>query len=103
MINPAQLQLLQQNLESIQQQKQQLSSQITEIDSALTELQTTDKSFRILGKLMIATSSEKLAAELEEEKKTCTMQLENFTKQEAKVQENLTKAREEFVKSAKEK
>ena len=102
MANPAQLQLLQQNLESISQQKQHISAQLTELDSALTELQTTEKSFRILGKLMIATSKEKLSAELEEEKKSLTIQLDNFKKQEAKLQENLTKAREEFVKTAKE-
>ncbi|MDO8656079.1 MAG: prefoldin subunit beta [Nanoarchaeota archaeon] len=92
-----QLQLLQQNLQNIAAQKQQYENQLIELDSALTELLTTDKAYKIVGKLMFASSTEKLKKELEEKKEVAQLRLNNFTKQEDKLKQSLEEAQQEVM------
>lgn len=92
-----QLQLLQQNLQNIAAQKQQYENQLIELDSALTELSTTDKAYKIVGKLMIASSQEKLKKELEEKKEVVKMRLHHFTKQEDKLKQSLEEAQQHLI------
>tara|TARA_Y100000031_G_C8124403_1_gene339777 strand:+ start:429 stop:737 length:309 start_codon:yes stop_codon:yes gene_type:complete len=91
-----QLQLTQQNLQNIVIQKQQLQSQLVELNSALTELKTTEKSYRIVGKLMIATPKDKLSSELEDKREAVEVRLKNFNSQEEKLKEKI----EELQKKA---
>ncbi len=90
-----QLQLLQQNLQAIAAQKQQYENQLIELDSALTELATTEKAYKIVGKLMIASSTPKLQKELEEKKEVAELRVRNFAKQEDKLKQNLEEAQQE--------
>jgi prefoldin beta subunit len=92
-----QLQLLQQNLESIAMQKQQIQAELTEIDSALEELKSTTNSFRVIGKIMVATPKEKLVKDLTERKEVVALRLNNFTKQENKVKENFALAQKDAL------
>lgn len=92
-----QLQLLQQNLQNILLQKQQIQNQIIELDSALTELKTTNASYRILGKIMLAVSKEKLTLELKEKKELMEVRLKNILKQEEKFQQAIEKIQEELT------
>jgi len=84
-----QLQLLQQNLQNLVAQKQQLESQLVELDSAVAELHPTEKAYRIIGKIMLATPTEKLLQELQEKKEVLEVRLRNFSKQEEKLKQNL--------------
>ncbi len=68
-----QLQLLQQNLQNLELQKQQFQNQLVEIDSALTELKSTEKAYKIVGKIMLAASREELSKDLSEKKCTVTV------------------------------
>ena len=92
-----QLQLLQQNLQNIAVQKQQYENQLIELDSALTELSTTHKAYKIVGKLMFASSTEKLKKELEEKKEVAQLRLNNFTKQEDKLKQSLEETQQEVM------
>jgi len=83
-----QLQLLQQNLQNLQMQKQQLEGQMAEYDSALQELKTTEKSYKIVGKIMIASSKEDLIKDLQEKKEVSQVRLNNVSKQEDKIKKN---------------
>ncbi len=105
MISPKinQLQLLQQNLQNIAAQKQQYENQLMELDSALTELSTTEKAYKIVGKLMIASSKERLTQELREKKEVMKMRLHHFTKQEDKLRQSLEEAQQEFMGEVKKK
>ncbi len=87
--NMQQLQLTQQNLENIMMQKQQIRSQLVELESALTELNTTDKAYKIIGKIMIASSKDDLIKDLEEKKEVAEVRLKNFNSQEEKLKKNL--------------
>lgn len=92
-----QLQLLQQNLQNIAAQKQQYESQLVEIESALTELSTTEKAYKIVGKLMLAASREKLTRELLEKKEVVELRLRHFTKQEDKIKQSLEEAQQQVL------
>ncbi|MBS3165762.1 prefoldin subunit beta [Candidatus Woesearchaeota archaeon] len=97
-----QLQLLQQNLQQVVNQKQQFQSQMIELDSALQELETTDKAYKIVGKIMVASPKNKLVQELNEKKEVVEVRINNFEKQELKLKESLEKAQAEVMKEFKE-
>ncbi len=92
-----QLQLLQQNLQTISAQKQQYENQLVEIESALTELSTTEKAYKIVGKLMLAAPKDKIATELQEKKETTELRLRNFTKQEERLRQGLEEAQQQVL------
>lgn len=96
-----QLQLLQQNYQQVLMQKQQVQNQIVEFESALSELKDTDKSYRIIGKIMVATSTEKLTKELEEKKETAFVRLDKLKKQEDSLQTQMKKIQEEVMSELK--
>jgi prefoldin beta subunit len=94
----AQLQLLQQNLQNILTQKQQLQNQLVELDSALAELNTTDKAYKIVGKIMLAAPKQDLIKELNEKKEFVSVRIKNFSQQEEKLQKNFEEVQSEVVK-----
>ncbi len=99
----SQLQLMQQNLQNVLVQKQQIQEQLTELDSALTELSTTDKAYRIVGKLMIATSKKELDVELQQKKEIAEIRLKNFAKQEDKLKGSLEIMQKEVLEELQKK
>lgn len=98
-----QLQLVQHNLQTLLTQKQQLQQQLFELESALAELQTTGKAYKIVGKLMIAASPEKLKKELQEKKETAAVRLKHFSQQEEKVRKSAEELQAAIVKELKTK
>ncbi len=92
-----QLQLLQQNLQAIAAQKQQYENQLIELDSALAELSTTEKAYKIVGKLMISSPAKKLMQEIQEKKEVAELRLRNFTKQEDKLKQSLESVQQEVL------
>ena len=91
-----QLQLLQKNMENLLQQKQQLEVQHLELDAALQEITSAEKSYKQIGKILVAVSREQLQKELQEKKEVADLHLKNILKQE----ENLRKKMEEVQKEA---
>ncbi len=92
-----QLQLLQQNLQNLELQKQQFQNQLVEIDSALTELKSTEKAYKIVGKIMLAASREELSKDLSEKKETAGVRLKNLTKQEDALQKAIEQLQQEIM------
>ncbi|MEK6900573.1 MAG: prefoldin subunit beta [Nanoarchaeota archaeon] len=96
--NINQLQLVQQNLQNILIQKQQLQDQITEIDSALDGLKDSDRSYRIVGHIMISQPRQQLQQELEEKKEMLDLRLKKFITQEEKLKKSMEDLQKEVVK-----
>ena len=96
-----QLQLLQQNLQNIVAQKQQIEEQLSELNSASTELKTTEKAYKIIGKIMIAASPLEMAKELDERKEFAQVRLKNFTKQEEQLKQDMEKMQKEVMEEIK--
>src|SRR3989338_5034142 len=92
-----QLQLLQQNLQNLELQKQQFQNQLIEIDSALTELKSTEKAYKIVGKIMLAASKDELSKDLSEKKETVGVRLKNLTKQEDALQKAIEQLQQEIM------
>ena len=101
--NVQQLQIVQHNLQAILAQKQQLQQQLIEIESALAELQTTEKAYKMVGKLLVASSPEKLKKELLEKKETTSLRLKHFSQQEEKVRKNAEELQAAVVSELKQK
>jgi len=96
-----QLQLLQQNVQSILAQKQQIQSQLIELESALAEVGRTKKSYKILGNVMVAVTTENISKELNEKKEVAEVRLNNFIKQEERLKNNLEELQKEVVSGLK--
>ena len=56
----AQLQNLEQNINSLIAQKHQFQSQNIEVDNSLTQLETTEKVFSIIGNIMVASKKSEI-------------------------------------------
>ncbi len=98
-----QLQLFQQNLQQVVAQKQMIEGQMMEIDSALEELKTTATSYKILGKVMVKVSCEKLRAEMQQKKEVLELRLKSFEKQEMLLTQNIEKVQQDVVNELKKK
>ena len=97
-----QLQLLQQNLQQHLLQKQQLQNTIIELDSALQEIQSSEKCYKILGHIMVASSKNVLAAELQEKKEVSILRLKNYLSQEEKLKRSIEDLQKEVIKEMKD-
>lgn len=96
-----QLQLLQQNVQTLMMQKQQLQSQLVELESALKEIKTTEQAYKIVGKVMVASSKEDLEKELQEKKDLIDVRVKNLEKQEQSLKENMEMLQKEVVEELK--
>ena len=95
------LQLLRQNLEAVALQKQQIESQLSELSSALSEIKQTEKTYKILGRIMVATPRDQLQKDLTEKKDLAEIRLKNFDEQEKRIQKEMEGAQKKYVKDIK--
>lgn len=99
----AQLQLMEQNLQSFLMQRQQFQSQLIEVESALKEIENSKESYKIIGNIMVNASKEDLKKELEEKKKILELRIKSVEKQEKGIKEKATKTQAEVLEKIKEK
>ncbi len=92
-----QLQLLEQNLSNFLMQRQQFQLQLIEIDSALEELKGKKTAYKIIGNIMVATSTEELEKELMDKKKTSELRVSSMEKQEERLKEKSKALRTEVL------
>ncbi len=99
----AQLQLMEQNLQSFLLQRQQFQSQLIEVESALKELETAKESYKIVGNIMVNASKEDLKKDLEEKKGILELRIKSVEKQETQIKEKASKTQAEVLEKMKEK
>ena len=90
----AQLQLIQQNIQSLLIQKQQFQMQFNEIESAMAELKESKQAYKIIGDIIVSSEKESLEKELKEKAETTELRIKNIETQE----ERLRKKAEELQK-----
>ena len=93
-----QLQSMQQNLQNITLQKQQVESQLVELQSALQEISTTEQAYKIVGKIMVASSKEQLQKDLQDQKEVADVRLKSLLKQEESFKHSMEELQQEVVK-----
>ncbi len=96
-----QLQNLEQNINSLIAQKQQFQAQNLEVENALAQLKETNKVFRIIGNIMVASSKDKAEKELQEKKEILELRLKTFDKQEEKLRNQANELQQEVMKEMK--
>lgn len=98
-----QLQTIEQSMQAFLMQKQQLQTQLLETESALKELEKTNKAYKIVGNIMVASDKETIKKELEEKKKTIDIRLKSLEKQEKTIKDKATIIQKEVMEKLKEK
>ncbi len=94
-----QLQTIEQNMQHLLQQRQQLQMQSMEVESALEELQKTDKAYKIVGNIMVASDKGSLQKDLEEKKERVSLRIKSVEKQEDKLKEQAKRLRETVMQA----
>src|SRR3989338_1132582 len=83
-----------QQLQAIEQNMQHL-----QVESALEELKKTDKAYRIIGNIMVASEKSDLEKELTEKKDRIGIRVKSFEKQETSLKDQAKALREEIMKA----
>jgi len=99
-----QIQFFQENLQAILMQKQAFQMELGETISALKEVENSKEDvYKLIGQLMIKTPSQKIVEELKNKEKIIEMRLKRLEDQEEKLNSEVKKARDEFIKNSKKK
>ncbi len=93
----AQLQLLEQNLQTFLMQKQQFQMQLSEVVSALENLKDANKAYKIISNIMVDTKKEDLEKELNQKKEMLEIRIKSLTKQEEGIKEKSQKLQKEVL------
>lgn len=100
----AQLQLLEQNLQSYAMQRQNFQMQLGEIENALTELKNSkEKPYKIIGNIMVSTPKEALVKDLESKKEILDLRIKTLEKQESKLRETAEELQQKLLAHIQEK
>lgn len=98
----AQLQMMEQNIQTFMNQRQNFQAQQLEIDNALKELESSKGDcYKMVGSIMIATEKEKLKKDLQSRKEVVELRLKNIKKQEDSIKEKAEKLQSEVIKELK--
>ncbi|MAG52539.1 MAG: hypothetical protein CMH62_01095 [Nanoarchaeota archaeon] len=101
--NIADLQLLEQNIQSLLQQKQKFTQELIEVENALTELKKTKTSpYKIINGIMFEAQSEDLKKELTSKKEVIDIRIKNIESQEEKLRTKANSLQKEVLKYLKE-
>jgi len=93
----SQLQIMEQAFQNLSLQKQNFQMQLIEIESALEELEKTEKAYKIVGNIMVASDKEALKSELESKKETLNIRIKNLEKQEKDFKEKSSSLQKQIL------
>lgn len=93
----AQLQLLEQNMQTFLAQRQQFQMQLSELDSALENIKGSNKTYKIIANIMIDADKDSLEKELKQKKEIVELRIKNLEKQEEKIREKSEKLQKEVL------
>jgi len=96
------LQLTEQRIHALLMQKQQFQAQLMETETALKEVEKSKESFKIIGNIMVAASSEDLKKDLRQKNEVLALRIKTLEKQETGIKERTKKMQEEVMKHLKE-
>jgi prefoldin beta subunit len=96
-----QLQSWEQNINSLIAQKQQFQAQNMEIENAMEQIKGSEKTFRIIGNIMVASPKDTVKKDLDEKKEIIELRLKNLDKQEQKLRDKASELQQEILKEMK--
>ena len=96
-----QLQSIEQNLQHMLSQRQQFQMQLVEVESALSEIEKTERSYKIIGNIMVLADKNDLRKELQEKKEKITLRTNSIEKQEEKLRTKAESIRKDVMERMK--
>ena len=96
------LQLTEQRIHTLLMQKQQFPAQLMATAPALKEVEKSRESYRIIGNIMVAASSEELKKDLRQKGEVYALRIKTLEKQESGIKDRTKKIQEEVMKHLKE-
>lgn len=94
----AELQLLEQSMQSFLIQRQNFQAHLAEIESALKEIEKSKDAYKIIGNTMIKAEKKDLKKDLTQKKEMFDLRIKSIEKQEEKLKEKASKLQEEVMK-----
>jgi prefoldin beta subunit len=88
---------LEQSAHQFLSQRQEIQTQVLETESALKELENTEKSYKIIGNIMVATDKGTLVKDLNSKKEMLELRIKAIQKQEDKLKEQASKLQKEVM------
>lgn len=95
------MQMIEQNIQSLLMQKQQFQSQLVETNSALEELEKSEKTYKIIGNIMVLSKKEDLKNDLASKKEMAELRIRSIEKQEGELRDKVKELQEEVLKKMK--
>ncbi len=96
-----QLQMFEQGLQQLAAQRQQFQSQLIEAENAIKESQTSEKTYKIIGNIMVLLDKEHIQKDLKEKQEILNLRIKNIEKQEEQVRKQAKELQQEVVKKIK--
>lgn len=96
-VNVQELQKLEQAIISSSSQIRSFRSQLLEIESAINALDSSEKSYKIIGNIMVSSTKEDLAKDLDAKKELIETRLSALEKQEKKLRDSFKERQEAFI------
>ena len=93
----SQLQLFEQNINALLGKKQQFQSQLMEVESALEELDSSKKTYKIVGNIMVLSNKKDLKEDLESKKEKLNLRLNSLSKQEDRIRKKAKDLQQEVL------
>ncbi len=97
----ANLQMMEQRLQSFLMQKQSFQGQFLELENALHESENSEEVYKIVGQIVVKSDKKKLVEELKEKKELFDKKIKEIEKQEEKLREDIAPLQEEVMSSLK--
>jgi len=98
----AQLQMMEQSMQTFMAQRQNFQSQLLEVENALKELDVSKGDcYKMVGSIMIAADKDKLKKDLNSRKEVIELRLKNIKKQEDSIKEKAEALQAEVIKELK--
>ena len=95
----AQLQAMEQRLQSLMMQKQSFQGQLLELENAIGETKDLKgDAFKIIGPIMITAKIDDIKKDLKEKKEMFDLRLKSIDKQEKKIKDEASKLQEKVMK-----
>lgn len=94
----AQLQMMEQNMQSFMMQRQQFQAQMMEVENAIKELgNAKGATYKMAGSVLIASDKATLQKDLNAKKEIIDLRLKNIRKQEDAIKEKAEKLQSEVI------
>ncbi len=85
----AELQAIDQKLQSIAMQKHGFQTKLLEIENALSELKNAKEAYKLVGSVVLSVEKDDLEKDLSSKKEILDLKLKSFNKQEEKLREEV--------------